>query len=257
MADPYHHVRMMKGGLNDFLIVGGEDHKTGQANDAEERYLRLEQWAREHFMIPGDVVHRWSGQVMEPVDGLAFIGRNPHEDNIYIATGTAGNGITYGTIAGMLINDLVLGRENPWAELYKPSRKTLSTLGNYVSENANAVGCMIGDWAKRPDISDERELAPGQGGIMQNGISKMAVYKDEHNQVHRCAAACTHLGCVVQWNGSEKTWDCPCHGSRFDTDGSVLNGPATRALGAIGLDGEPIPVESTDAIDIALETRPL
>jgi Rieske Fe-S protein len=180
----------------------------------------------------GAVTHRWSGQIMEPVDGLAFIGRNPlDDDNVYIATGDSGNGMTHGTLAGMVISDLIAGRANPYAELYDPARKNARSVGTYVSENANFVGRMIKDWAQPSEVKDRREIANGQGAIVRDGVTPVAVYRDAQGVLHERSAVCTHLGCVVHWNAGEKSWDCPCHGSRFGIDGEVLNGPARSGLG--------------------------
>ncbi len=231
LEEPYHYARLSRGDEEDYIIIGGEDHKVGQANDADERYNRLEAWSRAHFSGLGPIVCRWSGQIMEPVDHLAFIGRNPGSKNVYIVTGDSGNGITHGTIAGMLIPDLVQGRENPWEKLYDPARISLKSAGTYIKENTNFVGCMVSDWAAPSEVDDVNEIRPGQGAIMRKGLSKVAIFKDEGGVVKECSAVCTHLGCVVQWNAGEKSWDCPCHGSRFDTDGKVLNGPAIKALG--------------------------
>ena len=231
LANPYHYARIARGDAEDYLIVGGEDHKTGQANDADARYRRIENWSRAHFSGIGPVIARWSGQIMEPVDHLAFIGRNPGGKNVYIVTGDSGNGITHGTIAGMLIPDLIQGRENPWAKLYDPARISLKSAGTYIKENTNFVGCMVSDWAAPGEVESTDEIRPGEGAIMRKGLSKVAVFKDESGDVQECSAVCTHLGCVVQWNAGEKSWDCPCHGSRFDTEGKVLNGPAIKALG--------------------------
>jgi glycine/D-amino acid oxidase-like deaminating enzyme/nitrite reductase/ring-hydroxylating ferredoxin subunit len=230
MQDPYHYARIVRGGADDFLVVGGEDHKTGQANDAETRYRKLEAWTRRHFDMLGPVAYRWSGQVMEPVDHLGFIGRNPMDKNVYIVTGDSGNGMTHGTLAGKLITDLIQGRENPWEKIYDPARKSLQTTSTYIKENANFVGCMISDWVSPAEMSHASEIPLNEGAIMRKGLSKVAVFRDEDGALHECSAVCTHLGCVVQWNRGEKSWDCPCHGSRFDTDGNVLNGPAIKSL---------------------------
>lgn len=231
MKDPYHYVRIVREDDYDVLIVGGEDHKTGQANDAESRYQRLDAWTRQYFQTLGPIIYRWSGQVMEPIDGLAFIGRNPMDkDNVYIATGDSGNGMTHGTIAGILLSDLIQGRENPWEELYDPSRKNLQALPTYLKENTNFVGCMVSDWVEPSQVESIADIRLGEGAIMRKGASKIAVYKDGQGQVSACSAVCTHLGCVVQWNAGEKSWDCPCHGSRFGTDGRILNGPAIKPL---------------------------
>jgi len=231
--DPYHYVRLQKDdedASSDLLIVGGEDHKTGQADDFDERFERLEAWARERFPQIKSVDFRWSGQVLEPVDGLAFIGPHPlGRNNIYIASGDSGHGMTHGTIAGILLRDLILRRENPWASLYDPSRITVWAFGELTRENVN-VGSQFTDWVKDPDVDSIDQIAPGQGATIQNRWLKLAVYRDEKGAYHRRSAVCPHLGCIVSWNSTEKSWDCPCHGSRFDPYGNVINGPANSNL---------------------------
>ena len=228
---PYHYIRIASrpdGG--DLLIVGGEDHKTGQADDAEARFAILEAWTRERFPMVGTVQFAWSGQVMEPVDSLGFIGRNPNDsDNVYVATGDSGNGMTNGTIAGILLTDLIAGRENDWAALYNPSRVTLRATPKFAKENLN-VAAQYADLATGGEIDSVDELARDSGAIIRQGLKKIAVYRDETGRLHERSAVCTHLGCIVQWNSTEKTWDCPCHGSRFDRYGRVLNGPAISDL---------------------------
>src|SRR5678816_2914933 len=231
-GDPYHYVRLQSENGYDVLIVGGEDHKTGQANDGDERFARLEAWTRERFPQMEEVKYRWSGQVMEPVDGLAFIGRNPlDDDNVYIATGDSGQGMTHGTIAGMLLSDLIQGRKDPWEDLYSPSRIRLKALPEYASENINVAG-QYADYVTAGDIKSESELRPGEGAIMRDGVSKIAVHRDENGNVHKLSAVCPHLGCIVAWNSTEQTWDCPCHGSRFSASGKVYQGPANSDLAA-------------------------
>jgi len=240
MEDPYHYVRRVRGIERDVVIVGGEDHKTGEANDATARYGRLEAWARANLRELGDVVYRWSGQVMEPVDSLAFIGRNPlDDDNVYIVTGDSGNGITHGTLAGMLITDLVTGRPNPYEKLYDPTRKTLKAAPTFAAETADMVARMVGDHVKGGDVDDREDIAPGEGAIIRDGMKHVAVYRDPHGNLQEMSAVCTHLGCVVQWNSGEKSWDCPCHGSRFALNGAVLNGPAATPLKAVDSDDMP------------------
>jgi glycine/D-amino acid oxidase-like deaminating enzyme len=230
---PYHYIRLQKGkgrGADAVLIVGGEDHKTGQADDTHERHARLERWAREHFPMMGEVEFVWGGQVMETIDGLAFIGRNPlDEKNVFVVTGDSGMGMTHGTIAGMLLTDLILERENPWASLYDPSRKTLGALGMFAKEAVN-MAAQYADWITAGDISSVDEIAKDSGAVMRRGLSKIAIYRDEKGALHERSAVCGHLGCIVHWNSAEKTWDCPCHGSRFSSLGKVLNGPANSNL---------------------------
>jgi glycine/D-amino acid oxidase-like deaminating enzyme/nitrite reductase/ring-hydroxylating ferredoxin subunit len=229
-ADPYHYVRLASDAGREILIVGGEDHKTGQRDDGEVRYARLEAWARERFEGLGEVRYRWSGQIMETIDGLAFLGRNPVDaGNVFVATGDSGQGMTHGTIAGMLISDLILGRSNPWSALYDPSRKTLRAAGEFLKEAAN-MAWQYTDWLKPGEESSVDAIAPGAGAVLRRGLTKVAVYRDPDGVLHEMSAVCPHLGCIVDWNSSEHTWDCPCHGSRFDQYGQVLNGPAIDAL---------------------------
>jgi glycine/D-amino acid oxidase-like deaminating enzyme/nitrite reductase/ring-hydroxylating ferredoxin subunit len=238
--DPYHYVRLQRhSDKNDILIAGGEDHKTGQAHDTNERFDRLENWTRLLFPHVGIVEYRWSGQVMEPVDGLAFIGRNPGDENVFIATGDSGHGMTHGTIAGRLISDLIQNRENEWAKLYDPSRKTLRAVGEFAKENLNVARQYI-DLVTPGDVKGVDEIPQGSGAIVRRGFEKIAIYKDETGTVHEFSAICPHLGCVVDWNDTEKSWDCPCHGSRFSALGKVVNGPSNTDLS---------PAEQNDPID--------
>jgi glycine/D-amino acid oxidase-like deaminating enzyme/nitrite reductase/ring-hydroxylating ferredoxin subunit len=225
-GDPYHYVRLQ----GDLLIVGGEDHKTGQAADTPARHERLETWARRRFPMMGPVEYAWAGQVMETQDYLAFIGRNPMDhENIYVVTGDSGMGITHGTIAGMLLSDLILGRTNPWEALYDPSRVRLGAAADFARENSN-VALQYTDWLTGGDVASADEIPAGNGAIVRRGLEKIAVYRDPQGRLHERHAACPHLGCVVHWNRAETTWDCPCHGSRFDRYGKVINGPANRDL---------------------------
>ena len=225
-GDPYHYIRIH----DDLLIVGGEDHKSGQATDTAERHSRLEVWARARFPMMGPLEFAWGGQIMETQDYLAFIGRNPMDhENIYVVTGDSGMGITHGTIAGMLLSDLILGRTSPWEALYDPSRVTLRAAADFARENSN-VALQYTDWLTAGDVKSADEIAPGDGAILRRGLEKIAAYRDEQGRLHERLAGCPHLGCVVHWNRSESTWDCPCHGSRFDPYGKVINGPANKDL---------------------------
>jgi glycine/D-amino acid oxidase-like deaminating enzyme/nitrite reductase/ring-hydroxylating ferredoxin subunit len=231
---PYHYVRMVRGkdlGTSwDALIVGGEDHKTGQAEDSATRWGRLEAWTRERFPVRGSPTHKWSGQIMEPVDALGFIGKDPGgSEDVYVATGDSGNGMTNGTLAGVVLSDLVAGRKNPWTEMYDPSRKTLKSVGTYARENANVAG-RYGDWLQPGDVASASEVKVGEGAVIVQGLNRLALHRDASGKLWVRSAVCPHLGCVVQWNSGEKTWDCPCHGSRFDAKGKVLNGPANEDL---------------------------
>jgi Rieske Fe-S protein len=227
---PYHYVRLATGvDAEPLLIVGGEDHKTGQADELERRFGSLLEWTRQHFPMAGDIAFRWSGQVLEPNDYMAFIGRNPGDENVYIATGDSGQGMTHGTIAGMLIPDLILGIENRWAKLYDPSRISAKSAGPFVRENLN-VAAKFAEWITPGEVSSPDEVKPGTGAVMRDGFKKFAVYRDDDGALHIRSAVCPHLYCIVDWNSVEETWDCPCHGSRFDRYGKVINGPAAADL---------------------------
>jgi glycine/D-amino acid oxidase-like deaminating enzyme/nitrite reductase/ring-hydroxylating ferredoxin subunit len=228
--DPYHYIRVASSDGHDVLVVGGEDHKTGQQHDGSQRWGKLEQWTRSRFPMAEEIEFRWSGQVMEPVDGLAFIGRNPLDaDNVFIATGDSGMGMTHGTIAGMLLTDLIMNRPNPWTQLYDPSRKTLVAAKDFAQENVNVMA-QYTELVTPGDVDSVDQIQKGEGAVRRTGLSKVAVYRDEDGRLHSMSAVCTHLGCVVTWNAAEKTWDCPCHGSRFDRFGVVINGPANNDL---------------------------
>jgi glycine/D-amino acid oxidase-like deaminating enzyme/nitrite reductase/ring-hydroxylating ferredoxin subunit len=228
--NPYHYVRLTRDeSAEPLLIVGGEDHKTGQAGDLDGRFGVLLEWTRQHFPMAGDIVYRWSGQVIEPNDYMGFIGRNPGDENVYIATGDSGQGMTHGTIAGMLIPDLILGIENRWVTLYDPARVTPRTAIPFLRENLN-VAAQYADWMTPGEVSSPDEIQPGSGAVMREGTKKYAVYRDADGTLHTRSAICPHLFCIVDWNSVEKTWDCPCHGSRFDRFGKVINGPAISDL---------------------------
>jgi glycine/D-amino acid oxidase-like deaminating enzyme/nitrite reductase/ring-hydroxylating ferredoxin subunit len=230
IVPPYHYIRVQElenDEFHDLLIVGGEDHETGNADDMESRYKRLESWTKERFPVEG-IAYRWSGQVLEPKDSMAFIGRNPKDKrkNIFIATGDSGNGMTHGTIAGMLLSDLILGKSNKWTSLYNPSRK---------SRTRRKVGGGGGSRPKKVELKQAfkkaRRLRHGEGAVVElKRKDPMAFYKDKDGNLRSFSALCTHLGCTVQWNDSEKSFDCPCHGSRFSYAGQVINAPANDDL---------------------------
>lgn len=232
--DAYHYVRLKHGaaaaGTGDQLIVGGEDHKAGLDNDGDARFERLHSWAQKHFPGVGAIRERWSGQVMEPHDGVAFIGLAPGKNHLYMITGDSGMGITHSTLGSLLITDLITGKENPWAELYKPSRISLRSVGTFLAENMTAVK-QLGARLTPGEVHSRDELQPGQAAVVRHGMKKVATYRDDNGEFIEFSADCTHMGCQVEWNPTEKSWDCPCHGSRFNAqDGSVLNGPAVAPL---------------------------
>ena len=229
-ADPYHYVRLQRvGDHGDLLIVGGEDHKTGH-RDGKDRFAALERWTRERFPMAGPVEYRWSGQVLEPFDYLSFTGANPDgTENVYMHSGDSGNGITHGIVAGILLTDLVMKRENPWAALYDPKRVSLKAAPDFIKENAD-VAVHYTEYLRSGDVRNASEVPVGKGRVVVKNGRHVAAYRDFDGVLHECSAVCTHLKCIVHWNSTEKTWDCPCHGSRYDPYGAVLNGPAISGL---------------------------
>jgi len=232
-GDPYHYIRLQTPSGHaghDILLVGGADHKVGQDEHPEHRYDELESWARERYPMSGPVEFKWSGEVMEPADGVAFLGCNPMDaGNVYVITGDSGNGMTHCTVGAMLITDLIMGRANPWTAVYDPSRKPLHGVAEFAREQANSLS-QYRDWLTGGEVESAREVAPGEGAIMRQGTKKLAVYRNHDGGLQVLSAACTHLGCVVAWNSAEKSWDCPCHASRFDVNGEILHGPAMKPL---------------------------
>jgi glycine/D-amino acid oxidase-like deaminating enzyme/nitrite reductase/ring-hydroxylating ferredoxin subunit len=228
--DPYHYVRLQVGeGRTDFVIVGGADHKSGDADDANLRFEALEAWARNLIPKLGTVTHRWSGQVLDTIDYAAFIGQNPGNANVYVHTGDSGQGMTHG-VAGARINSaLILGLQAKWAEVYEPSRKTLAGAPNFVKENTTVVKSFVQNLAPG-ELASLDELKPGHGAIIRQGLSKIAAYRDVSGNLYTRSAACTHIGCHLHWNSFETCWDCPCHGSHFAVDGTALNAPAVSSL---------------------------
>jgi len=233
--DPYHYVRTkpLEAG-KDLLIVGGEDHKTGQASDQMERWAKLEAWTRERFPAAGAVRHHWSGEIFETPDGLGLIGLAPGwRENVYVITGDSGMGMTHGTLGARLVSDLILGRSNPYAGLYSPSRWAPGALKTLLEENAN-MAAQYTDWLTGGEVKSAQEIPPGHGALVRRGLTKLAVYKDDRGEVHEMSAVCPHMGGIVQWNPGEQTWDCPCHGSRFSCTGEVQHGPAASDLKPVG-----------------------
>ena len=178
----------------------------------------------------GKVEYRWSGQVIEPVDALPYIGKSPYHQGITIATGYSGNGMTGGTLAGILITDLILGVKNEWERLYNPTRKNWFSGKDFLEENLDMAKKAVRGRLKKEPLTSAARLLPGQGAVLGRGLRKVAAYRDEAGNLSECSATCPHLGCVVQWNSAEKTFDCPCHGSRFTGEGEVIGGPAIQDL---------------------------
>lgn len=223
--DPYHYIRF----VDDELIVGGEDHHVGEEPD-HDPFLSLENWTKANFNFVKETTWKWSGQVFEPMDQIAFIGKNPGiETNIFIVTGSSGIGMTTGAIASMIIPDLIDKGEHPWADIFEPSRPPISGIKDFVQGNLN-VAYQYTDWFKGSDVKEIIDIPQDSGAVLREGILKSCVYHDENDKFEKKSAVCTHLGGIVHWNEIEKTWDCPCHGSRFNTKGKVIEGPASSDL---------------------------
>lgn len=237
-GDPYYYIRLETpdpAADHEILVVGGADHKVGQEQHPQHRYDEIEAWVRERYPMAGPVDFRWSGEVMEPADGVAYLGRNPMDnDNVYLITGDSGNGMTHCTAGAILITDLIMGRKNPWEDLYSPSRKATHGISDFLTEQANTLS-QYRDWFTGGEVESAQEIAAGHGAILREGSRKLAVYRNDEGGLQVVSATCTHLGCVVSWNDAEKSWDCPCHGSRFDVSGEVLHGPAPKPLEATWL----------------------
>ena len=228
--DDYHYVRLQPATKkSDYLIVGGEDHKSGQADDADVRFAGLAAWMRNLLPQLGEETHRWSGQVMNPVDFMGFTGRNPGNDHVYVHTGDSGQGITHGAVAGMILSGLIIDGRHPWAEAYDPSRKPVKAAAQFVSENLTPLKNFAA-YVAPGEIKSLDELKPGCGAIIRDGLRKIAAFRAENGKLLLRSAACTHLGCHLHWNSLERCWDCPCHGSQFAPDGTALNGPAVASL---------------------------
>lgn len=231
--DSYHYVRFAPAGPADafqYLIVGGEDHKTGQAEDQPERWDRLKAWAKSHYPEMGPVRRHWSGQVFETPDGLGLIGPAPwNGPHVYIITGDSGMGMTHGTLGAKLVADLALGRANDWASVYSPSRLMPGALRTLLGENLN-MASQFTDWITGGDVASADDIPKGHGAVVRSGLTKLAVYNDEHGNRTTLSAVCPHMGAIVRWNAGESTWDCPCHGSRFSATGTCLHGPSVADL---------------------------
>jgi glycine/D-amino acid oxidase-like deaminating enzyme/nitrite reductase/ring-hydroxylating ferredoxin subunit len=224
--NPYNYIR----NYGDLLIVGGRDHKTGQDSDAESNYRELEDYARQRFNVR-DIAYRWSAQVYESVDNAPYIGKNPGDEHIYVATGYCGNGMTYGTIAARLLADLLTDRANRWSEVYDPARfKPLASAGDFIRENVNVGFHMVADRIAAPDVESLTDVPAGEGRIVKLEGENVAAYRSAEGEIHLLSPECQHMGCLVQWNNAENTWDCPCHGGRYAATGEVVEGPPMANL---------------------------
>lgn len=236
-ADPYNYTRWQPDERGGLLVVGGKDHPTGQERETEACYRELEAYIRKCWSVES-IEYRWSAQFYEPPDGLPLIGESLSSDRVFVATGYSGTGMMFGTLGGLLLTDRILGRANSWADLYQTKRlKPLAAGPQLAKLTLGTVKHFVQDRVTIPEIHDLSEVLPGEGRVVEIGGEKVALYRGEGGEVHTVSPVCTHAACIVQWNAAEKTWDCPCHGSRFTTDGQVIEGPAVKRL-------EPVQVQA-------------
>lgn len=231
LHDPYHYYRTQEIDGEQYLIVGGEDHKTGDDTNTQSSFMRLESHVRKYFDVES-ITHKWSSQYYESTDGLPYIGVLPgNSDKFLVATGFGGNGMTYGTLSAMVLKSLIFREENPLIKLFSPSRlKPVAGFKNFTVHNFDVLKEVMSRFFASDKINGLADIAPTEGKVIQIDDDKVGIYKDEHGSIHAVYATCTHMGCTVSWNQAELSWDCPCHGARYSVDGTVLNGPADRDL---------------------------
>lgn len=236
LCDPYYYYRSQIIQDEEYLIAGGEDHKTGHVENTDQCFRNLEAHVRKYFDVDS-IAYKWSSQYFIPADGLPYIGHLPgNSAKVYTATGFNGNGMILGTISGRIIADLIITGKSIYKELFSPARvKPVAGFTNFVKEAADVVGHLIADRFKAEKIKEFTDIAAGEAKIVKYEGNTVALYKDEQHQLHAMNAACTHINCTVAWNATEKTWDCPCHGSRFSIDGEFLNAPARKDLEKLNL----------------------
>jgi Rieske Fe-S protein len=226
-----HYLRLHPGPKGAILMVGGEGHKTGQAEKTSEQYLALERWARERFQVRS-IDYRWSTQDYYPADDVPYIGRmNEDLEHVFVATGFKGWGMAHSLVAARLIADLIAGRRNEWHELYTPDRAMpLRAKAQFVVQNLNVARAFVADRITPAEEEGFASVGAGQARLLEVKGQRVGAYRDESGKLYAVSPVCTHMGCIVSWNDAESTWDCPCHGSRFRPDGTVLSGPAHKPL---------------------------
>jgi nitrite reductase/ring-hydroxylating ferredoxin subunit len=236
MEEPFHYCRTQVIDGEPYFIVGGEDHKTGHVENTQACFLKLEAYIREHFPVRS-IRYRWSSQYYEPVDGLPYIGHKPGEPgNILVATGFSGNGMVYSGVAALLFRDLLLNSSDRYVKLFDPNRvKPVAGFTNFIRENMDVAKRWAGKLLPADRLEGLAELAPGEGRVVRFEGETIALYRSEEGELKALAPTCTHMGCHVTWNDTERSWDCPCHGARYGIDGTVLTGPADKDLERISL----------------------
>ena len=237
MYDPYHYFRTEEVDGQKYFIAGGEDHKTAHEENTEACFTRLESYVRKFYEIDS-IAFKWSSQYFEPVDGLPYIGHLPgHPQNIFVATGYGGNGMTFSAIAALTLSEMIVNGKSEYQKLFDPNRiKPVAGFTHFIKEAADVTGILVGGIFPKEKLEELADLAPGEARVIKYEDHSIALYKDEAGNLHAVNPACTHIKCTVSWNASEKSWDCPCHGSRFSFDGKVLTGPARKDLAIIHLE---------------------
>jgi glycine/D-amino acid oxidase-like deaminating enzyme/nitrite reductase/ring-hydroxylating ferredoxin subunit len=225
-----HSVRPYRSDKGNYLVVLGAPHTTGNEKHNENNFKKVEEYLRQHFEVES-INYTWAAQNYRPADHLPYIGTSPTEKNTFIATGFAADGLVWGTLAAMLIRDAITGKENKWASLYDPKRFTpVASAANFIKEGAIVAGNLLKDYLFYGEASELNEVKAGEGKTIMLNDERLAAYRDEHGKLHIVSSVCPHMGCIVHFNTAEKSWDCPCHGSRFSVEGEVLEGPAYHNL---------------------------
>ncbi|KAA5532302.1 FAD-dependent oxidoreductase [Taibaiella lutea] len=234
--EPYHYFRTVYLDDKKILLVGGNDHKTGHNENTEHIFTELEAYIRKHYDVR-TIDYKWSSQYYESADGLPYIGKYPGgNEHLYVATGYGGNGMIFGTLAGHIIADLIITGESAYADLFAPSRlKLMASFKNMVTENADVAKHFIADRLSVEALEEFADLGKEEGRVVKYQEKQIAIYKDEYGVLKALSPVCPHAGCIVSWNSAEKSWDCPCHGARYDTDGQLLNGPSVKPLKKIDI----------------------
>jgi glycine/D-amino acid oxidase-like deaminating enzyme/nitrite reductase/ring-hydroxylating ferredoxin subunit len=236
MENPYYYYRSQIIDNQKYLIAGGKDHKTAQQENTENCLRLLEAHVRKYYDV-AEVTYQWSSQYYEPVDGLPYIGHLPgHTENVYVATGFGGNGMTYSHVAAQLLHDAILNIDSAYKSLFSPSRiKPIAGFTDFIGHNTDVIKHFVGKWFTTEELNEAAELSPGEGKVVIFKGHLIALSKDSDHMLHAVSPACTHMKCSVAWNLAEQSWDCPCHGARYSPDGKVLNGPASKDLEYIEL----------------------
>ena len=231
MEDPYHYYRTQQVNGSRYFIAGGKDHKTAHEDNTDSRFLKLESHLRNIFHVK-EIRYRWSSQFFESADGLPYIGHLPgHPENIFVATGFGGNGMVFSSVAALVLKEMVSTGKDQYHNVFNPNRvKPVAGFSNFIKHNADVVRQFAGKWFAHDHLEELSNLAHDEAKVVEYENQKLALYKSKEGVIYALNPICTHLKCEVKWNMSEKTWDCPCHGARYNYDGKVITGPADHDL---------------------------